>query len=150
MEIDLRHMFPEAYRRYEVLEGLKRYWSAIVGLDVARYSQPYNLGILELFVFVKSDKAKAKLLRMQGNITRQMIKRWGYKTVEGFSLNITESVPVRKVLMKRKEREKLGSRVVVSEERVKELMKRGPESLPEDINYSLSHLQAFMEQLPKG
>ena len=143
MIIDIYRMVPEAVRRVEVLEELKRCWPNIVGAAVAKYSQPYCLGVNELWVCAKNVQAKSFLMKAKGNIARAMVKRFGYKTSETFKLIITDDIPAPKKLTKKPAPRRA---VKVDEETVRQYMQGAPDTLPEDINYAISHLRAFLEK----
>ena len=139
---DVNKMFPEAARRVEVLEKIKRSWSSIVGMPTARYSQPYNLGVNELWVCVNNPNARNTLMKSKGSIVRRIAKQLDYNLGEDFVLTLTDSIPKPK----KQDKPKVHAKIVVDEERVRQCMKDAPETLPEDINYAISRLQALLEQ----
>ncbi len=144
--LNVHEMFPEAANIAKILGWLQYYWVDIVGRDVAAFSRPYKLGFEELCVYFSKPFAKTKLIRMKGTILRTMCKRFGYEKGEKFDLTLTEQLPVRitpvKPPMKR-----LQPKIEVNEERVRHYMEGAPETLPEDINHAISHLQAFLEKV---
>ena len=143
MNVDINRLFPEAARRAEILEGLKRSWASIVGVTLARNSQPYNLGVNYLDVATRNDKVAGMLHNMKGTIQRKLSERYGYKPDGDFSLKVTKEVPRKRTLTPRK---KITRSVKVDDEDVKKYMQGSPETLPEEINYSLSHLRAYLEK----
>ena len=143
MNIDIAKMFPEAARRVEILEGLKRSWAGVVGPKLAFMSQPCNLGVNELSIFVRNDKAVSLLLNSKGNILRALSRK-GYKAEGDFSLRILRE-PMRIPSLKQTRKKNIPE-IKVDEDTVNEYMKNAPETLPEDINYSLSHLKAFLDK----
>lgn len=95
---DLERMFPAAAKRVDVLEGLKRYWAQIVGINYARYSRPYKLGVDELCIQVTKDQVESQLKKSKGSIMRAMANRFGYDAGENFRLTLTRNIPpVRKL-----------------------------------------------------
>ena len=83
-------MFPKAAERVRILERLKQSWASVVGDDVAKWSEPYNLGVDELCIAVRNKKAATKLGSMKGTILRKMESRFGYEHAENFTLTIKE------------------------------------------------------------
>ena len=142
ISLDVYKMFPAAARRVQILEELKRSWADIVR-QAARDSEPYCLGVNELCIFVKNDKAENFLNSMKGTILRRMNERWGYKPDGEFSLTITHTRPKPKPPAKKPVKR---PPVEVDEEKVRQYMQGAPDTLPEDINYALSHLRVFLEQ----
>lgn len=142
--IDVYAMFPEAAKRVRILEELKRSWPMIVR-HLARDSEPYCLGVNELYVCAYNPKVGNLLQNMKGNILRAMTKRWGYEPMGEFTLKITDERN-RKIAVS-KPAKRPPRKIEVSEERVREYMKDAPETLPEDINYAISHLMVFLEEL---
>ena len=142
ISLDVYKMFPAAARRVQILEELKRSWVGIVR-QAASDSKPYCLGVNELCVYVTNDKAENMLKGMKGTILRRMTERWGYESDGEFSLKITRTKPKPKVI-KKKPAKKIA--VEVNEEKVRQYMQGAPDTLPEDINYALSHLRVFLEQ----
>ena len=138
--IDMRRMFPEAVRRVEVLERLRRSWPSIVGTVNARYSWPCVLGANGLTVEAVNEQAKSRVLKMKGNILRAFTL-WGYDTGKNFTLSINAQKPQKKLTVKSPATTKFS----VSEEKVRQYMSGAPDTLPEDINYALSHLKAYLE-----
>lgn len=142
ISFDVERMFPEAARRVRILEQLKRSWAYVVEAKFARYSCPYNLGVNELWVAASNDKVKAALLQLKGTIARRIAKRFGYVFEKPFTLTVDERIPApKKPPVKRRP----APEVVVDEEKVRQYMQGAPETLPENINYAISHLRAFME-----
>ena len=78
INLDPYRMFPQAARRVEVLEELKRSWRLFVGDKVARYSLPYNLGVDYLCVAVSNQMAQSMLAKNKGTIARRMAKLLDY------------------------------------------------------------------------
>ncbi len=140
--IDIYKMFPEAVRRVRILEELKRAWPSIAK-QAANYSEPYCLGVNELCVTTRNPNAKKMLMNSKGTILRRMTERWGYKPEGEFSLKITETIQKPKVIQKKPAKKIV---VEVSEEKVRQYMQGAPDTLPEDINYAVSHLKVFLEQ----
>lgn len=138
--IDMRRMFPEAVRRVEILERLKRSWPSIVGTVNARYSWPCVLGANGLTVEAVNEQAKSRVLKMKGNILRAFTL-WGYNAGQNFTLNINARESQKKITVKKP----VAAKSSVSEEKVRQYMSGAPETLPEDINYALSHLKAYLE-----
>ena len=141
--LDVSKMFPEAARRVEVLEKMKRSWPSIVGMPTARYSQPYNLGVNELWVCVNNPNARNALMKSKGSIVRRIARQLDYDLGEDFVLTLTDSIPKPK----KQDKPKVHAKIVIDEERVRQCMKDAPETLPEDINYAISHLQVTLEQI---
>ncbi|MBQ7220210.1 MAG: hypothetical protein IJS28_04440 [Synergistaceae bacterium] len=144
---DVYAMFPEAARRAEVLENLKRSWPSIVGNYAAgKRSQPYNLGVNELWVRVDASDllTRSTLARSKGGIARKIAKQFGYDLGKDFVLNLTDNIPVSKTPAKKQEH--IHAEVVIDEEKVRQYMQDAPETLPEDINYAISRLQVFLEE----
>ena len=146
--IDVDAMFPEAAKRVRILEELKRSWHMVVR-NLARSSEPYCLGVNELYVCTENPKAAGQLKSMKGTILRVMSKRWGYEPMGEFVLRITGEREKAKKLEVKKTVRRVPPKIEVSEEKVREYMKGAPETLPEDINSALSHLRAFLEARSK-
>ncbi|MBQ3654516.1 MAG: DUF721 domain-containing protein [Synergistaceae bacterium] len=91
--IDVYAMFPKAAERVAILERLKLSWASVVGPALARWSEPYNLGVDELCVAVRNKRAAAQLGSMKGTILRKMEARFGYEHEKDFTLTITDRVP---------------------------------------------------------
>lgn len=142
IRIDICKMFPEAARRVQILKELKRSWKDIAK-RAARDSEPYCLGVNELCVAVKNPNAEKILNNMKGSILRAMTKRWGYESDGEFILTITPNLPKPKPPAKKPVKM---PPIEVDEEKVRQYMQGAPDTLPEDINYALSHLRAFLEQ----
>ena len=142
ISLDVYKMFPAAARRVEILEELKRSWDSIARY-AARDSEPYCLGVNELSILVRNKNAEGMLKSMKGTILREMGKRWGYESDGEFSLNITETLPKPKMPPRKPAKH---VEVVVDEDKVRQYMQGAPETLPEDINYAISHLRAYLEQ----
>lgn len=137
-------MFPEAARRVEILEELKRSWKKFVGPDVARYSMPYNLGVDELCVCVIHHMAEKKLDGSKGSVIRRIAKHFGKDLGSDFRITITHSIPAPKPKAPAPQR-KL---VPIDEERARQHMADAPATLPEDINLALCRLWTFLELNP--
>ena len=142
IHIDVERMFPAAARRVKILEELKRFWPSVVGESISRYSRPCVLGVNELVVSVNNDYARQRLIHMKGTILKKLL-RLEYKPEGDFVLKVTGAEPqdrnaktVRSVHRKFK----------TDEERVKQYMCDAPDTLPEDINYAVSHLKAYLEE----
>ena len=142
ISLNVYKMFPAAARRVQILEELKCSWPGIVR-QAARDSEPYCLGVNELCVAVKNPNAGKMLNSMKGTILRRMSERWGYKPEGEFTLNITYTLPKPKPPAKKPVKR---PPVEVGEEKVRQYMQGAPDTLPEDINYAISHLRAFLEQ----
>ena len=141
LRIDLRRMFPEAVRRAEILERLKNSWPMIVNAPaVSRYSKPVVLGVNYLTVETCNDLAKNNLLKMKGNILR-VLARLGYEPDGDFALRIDARVHDKRTVRNKPVRRE----IIADEGRVRQYMTGAPDTLPEDINYSLSHLKAYLE-----
>ena len=141
---DAERMFPEAARRVKILEELKRTWPNFVENNaVARNSQPYNLGVNELCVYVTSPYARNSLTRSKGTIARRIAKRLGYDFGKDFVLTITDNIPQPKIQDKPKT---VHREIVIDEEKIRQYMQDAPDTLPEEINYAISRLQVIIEQ----
>ena len=90
-------MFPEAAKRVEILEDIKRKWPLIVGKDAAKYSMPYDLGVSGLWVQVDRKKkfARDTLTKSKKSIERRLARKCGYEPAGEFELTLTDEVPVR-------------------------------------------------------
>ncbi len=144
--LNIYEMFPEAAKRVRILEELKNNWAVFVGRDVARFSQPYKLGVSELCVCVTKPSARIKLMNSKGTIARMMAKKFGYDAGEKFVLTLTDRIPAPKKAAEPQKR-KLPAKIEVSEEKVSQYMQGAPETLPEDTNYAISHWWAFLQEL---
>ena len=144
--IDVCAMFPEAARRVKILEELNRSWPLVVR-NLARSSEPYCLGVNELYVCTENPTAAGQLMKMKGTILRALSRHWGYEPMEEFVLKITGEREKAKKLAIKKPAQRVPPKIEVSEEKVREYMKGAPETLPEDINYAISHWWAFLEEL---
>ncbi|MBQ7559577.1 MAG: DUF721 domain-containing protein, partial [Synergistaceae bacterium] len=91
--INAEFLFPEAARRVEILESIKKSWASVVSPALARHSMPYNLGINEISVAVDNKKAYDMLAKMKGNILRALSRRFDYESDGEFNLNITFDQP---------------------------------------------------------
>ena len=139
--IDVRKWFPEAVRRAEILERLKRSWDSVVRFPaVSRYSEPVVLGVNYLIVEAWNDQAKSRLSNMTGNIIRTL-SSWGYNAGENFTLRVNERKSQKKITPKKPSR----INVIENEEPTRQYMKGAPDTLPEDINYALSHLKMYLD-----
>ncbi|MBQ7217663.1 MAG: DUF721 domain-containing protein [Synergistaceae bacterium] len=146
--IDIYAMFPQAAIRAGILEELKRSWPLVVR-NLAKSSEPYCLGVNELYICTNNPKAAGQLMKMKGNILRSLSRYWGYEPVGEFTLRITGEKEKAKKLAVKKTVQRVPPKIYVSEERVQEFMQGAPKTLPEDINYSISHLRAFLEELER-
>lgn len=147
ININISMLFPEAARRVKILDDLKRSWPAIVGAVTARHSFPYNLGVNEICVSAENNEAAVMLNRMKGNITRALVSRYGYDSGEKIDVKIITGLPKKKYKPEVKHAGKnTASEIKIDNEAVKLYMSNAPESLPENINYALSHLRAFLEK----
>ena len=144
--IDAARMFPEAANRKRILEDLKRKWAGIAG-RAARDTVPYSLSANELCVVSRNKRASDILMRLQGNIIRALTQRLGCKPAEGFRVRVINSAPKEKKFAEPSSRKMKTSRdIAVKDEEVRQCMNGAPETLPEDINYALSHLRLYMER----
>ena len=147
--INLEKLFPEAARRVEILEALKNSWPAVVGVALASHSMPYNLGVNEISIAVDSQNAEIMLKNMKGNILRALKLRFNFISDGEFNLKITKGVPNKRLLKIKNVKKIHASDIKISEEEVNKLMAGAPETLPEDINYSISHLKVFLEKFKR-
>ena len=138
--LDVRKLFPQAVRRAEILERLKRSWPSVVGMPVARYSCPCVLGVDVLTVEAVNDQARNRLANMRGNILRGL-SRLGYEAGENFTVRINERESEKKLEAKKPVRVK----VIESEEKLRQYMNGAPDTLPDDINFAVSHLKMHLE-----
>ena len=140
--IDARRWFPEAARRVEILERLRRSWGMVVRMPaIARNSWPIVLGVNELTVEVRDDMARERLSKMKGNI-EGALRYLGYKADGDFSVKIVDvKRQEHKIITKKRSR-----KVVIDEEKVRQYMVDAPDMLPEDINHAVSHLMAYLER----
>ncbi|MBQ7169464.1 MAG: hypothetical protein IJR63_06150 [Synergistaceae bacterium] len=146
LRIDLRRMFPEAVRRNDILEKLKRSWNVLVKKPVlARNSRPVVLGVNFLTVEARNDLVKKDILFMKGNILR-FLAGLGYESSGDFSVRIVEYFRAKR----NDARKTVRRRIIADEERVRQYMADAPETLPDDINYALSHLRAYLEAMKQG
>ena len=143
--LDVRKLFPQAVRRAEILERLKRSWPSVVGMPVARYSWPCVLGVDVLTVEAVNEQARNRLANMRGNILRGLT-RLGYEAGENFTVRINERESKKKLLAKKPACVK----VIESEERLRQYMSGAPDTLPEDINFALSHLKMHLDGRKTG
>lgn len=141
--LNAEFLFPEAAKRLKILEALKKSWASVVNPALARHSMPYNLGINEISVAVDTENIIGMLKNMKGNILRAL-SRFNYAPEGEFNLKITRGLP-RKIQRNKKN---LSPRknIEISDDEVKKLMTDAPETLPEDINYAISHLKIFLEK----
>lgn len=142
--LDVYRMYPEAAKRVELLEKIRRSWQDIVGQRLAPFCVAYSLGVDELCIFVHDENAARRLKQMKGTIARKINRIFGHK----FNVTILRKLPVVEKPVDPKPYPK-PRKIIVSEERVRQLMESAPDSLPEDINYAIAHLWAFLEQNPK-
>lgn len=149
ISINLEKLFPEAARRVEILEALKNSWPAVVGFALASHSMPYNLGINEISIAADSPNAAAMLKNMKGNILRALKLRFNFISDGEFNLKITRGVQNKKLPEIQKSKKIHAADIKIPEEEVKKLMAGAPETLPEDINYAISHLKVFLENTRK-
>ena len=87
LNIDISRLFPEAVKRVEILERLKRFWPSVVGMRLSRWSTPVILGVNELTVEASNSQAVNMLSKMNGNVKRAL-SSMGYETDGNFSLKI--------------------------------------------------------------
>ena len=144
--IDVYAMFPEAAQRVRILQELTRSWHMVVR-NLARVSEPYCLGVSELYICTENPTAAGQLMKMKGSILRALSRHWGYEPIGEFSLRITGERDKAKKLAVKKPVKKVIPKIEVSEEKVKQYMQGAPETLPEDINYAISHLRAFLDSM---
>ena len=143
LSFDVSAMFPEAAKRVEVLEQIKRSWPNFVeNRAVAKNSYPYNMGVNELCVCVTSSYAESYLMRSKATIARRIAKHLGYDFGKDFVLTLSGKIPQPKPQAKKPK----APEIVVDEEKVRQYMQDAPETLPEDINYAVSRLQVLLEQ----
>ena len=142
ISLNVYKMFPAAARRVQILRELRSSWSRIVR-QAAIGSEPYCLGVNELCVYVTNSQSERMIRNLKGTILRKMTERWGYKPDGEFSLTITHTRPKPKPPAKKPVKR---PPVEVDEEKVRQYMQGAPDTLPEDINYALSHLRVFLEQ----
>lgn len=141
LNIDISRLFPEAVKRVEILERLKRFWPSVVGIRLSRWSTPVILGVNELTVEASNSQAVNMLSKMNGNVKRALLSM-GYETDGNFSLKIVYHRKSEKNPSKRKT---IVKKIETNEERVAQYMSGAPESLPEDINRAVSHLRDYLE-----
>lgn len=141
LRIDPCKMFPEAVKRVEILERLKRSWPSVVGMAIARYSCPCVLGVEGLTVEAVNDQTRNSLANMKGNILR-CLSRLGYEAGKNFTVRINERES-KKRLSEKKPVKKV--KVIENEEKVRQYMRGAPDTLPDDINFALSHLMMYLE-----
>lgn len=146
MNIDPETMFPAAAKRVKILEALQHSWGSVVGIPVARHSWPRVLGVNMLAVYADNDYVAGRLANMKGNILRALSSLWGYVPEGEFSVKVERSRPKES---RRNERVRMRRKIIVDEEAVNEYMRDSPEGLPEDINYALSHLKAYLDVAKK-
>ncbi len=146
LRIDPRKLFPEAVKRVKILEDLKRSWPSIVGIENARYSWPCVLGIDGLTVEAVNDQTRNNLAKMKGTILRGL-SSLGYEAGENFTVKINERESKKKLPAKKPVKK---VKVIESEKKVRQYMSDAPDTLPEDINYALSHLRMYLEGRKTG
>lgn len=144
LRIDLRKLFPEAAKRVEILERLKRSWPAVVCAMNARYSEPVALGVDYLTVSATNDNAIKNIANMKGTILRGL-KRLGYDAGENFTVRINARESHENLTEKSKR-----VKVNESEEKLRQYMSNSPDTLPEDINFALSHLMMYIDGRKAG
>ena len=86
---------------------------------------------------------------MKGNILRALKLRFNFISDGEFNLKITKGVPNKRLLKIKNVKKIHASDIKISEEEVNKLMAGAPETLPEDINYSISHLKVFLEKFKR-
>ena len=128
----------------EILRELRKNWASIVNVTLARHSYPCILGVNTISVAVEDQKAANTITKMKGNIRRALISKFNYNVDENFTMKIIMGHPKKEKKLKAK-RPKVD--IEVDEELVKFYMQEAPATLPEDINYAISHLQAFFDVL---
>ena len=144
--IDAKKWFPEAARRVEILERLRRSWEMVVRMPaIARNSWPIILGVNELTIEVRDDAARERLSKMKGNI-EGALRRLGYKAGGDFSVKIVDTKKPEHIISKKKALRK----IIVDEARAKNYMERASDILPEDISQSLSNLMAYLDGRAKA
>lgn len=146
LRIDPRKLFPEAVKRVKILEDLKRSWPSIVGIENARYSWPCVLGVDGLTVEAVNDQTRNNLAKMKGTILRGL-SSLGYEAGENFTVKINERESKKKLPAKKPVKK---VKVIESEKKVRQYMSGAPDTLPEDINYALSHLRMYLEGRKTG
>ncbi len=139
--LDVRKLFPQAVRRAEILERLKRSWPSVVGIAIARYSCPCVLGVDGLTVEAVNEQARNRLANMRGNIIRGL-SRLGYEAGENFTVKINERESKRKLPVKKPVKK---VKVIDDPEKLRQYMSYAPDTLPEDINFAVSHLKMYLE-----
>ena len=139
--LDVRKLFPEAVKRAEILERLKCSWPSVVGIAIARYSCPCVLGADGLTVEAVNDQAGKSLANMKGNILRGL-EELGYEAGENFTVRINERKPEKKLPAKKPVKK---VKVIDDPEKVRQYMSGAPDTLPEDINFALSHLRMYLD-----
>lgn len=141
-------LFPAAARRAKILETLQRNWASVVGFAVAQHSRPCNLGPDELTIFSDSQHSSFILSKSKGNIQR-VLRKFQLGNEEDFKLKVTYSWPGRQArkIFYVPSPPKI---IRVDEALVKKSMLGAPATLPEEINYALSHLKIFLDELNKS
>ena len=86
--INVEQLFPEAARRVKILEDLRRSWAGVVGIALARNSCPEVLGVNEIQVSVKDQKAMSMMQKTKGKIESTLKKRYDYGISEDFEVKI--------------------------------------------------------------
>ena len=150
--IDLRRMFPEAVKRVEILERLKRSWRLVVKRPILmRRSRPVVLGVNELTIEVVDDETRNTLSNMKGNIIRAL-EALGYEAAGEFSVKFVDGLKFVDGARHDNKRQpkKPALKAAADEARIAQYMEGAPETLPEDINRALSHLMAYLEAVKRG
>lgn len=125
------------------MRELRKNWASVVGPALVRHSFPSVLGVNMITVAVEDQNTANMITRMKGNIRRALVSREGYEADENFSLKVVIGVPLK---IKKAETKRASADVEVDEEEVIRDMQGAPETLPEDINYAVSHLKIFLEK----
>ena len=146
ISLNLELLYPEAARRVQILEELRRSWPGVVGVERARHSMPYNLGVSAISVAVDDVRAVDMLKSVKGNILRALRLRFQYQPRGEFELNITVGVPARRGEVQSSHATNAAD-IQISEDELTERMSGAPETLPEDINRAITHLKIFLEKL---
>ncbi len=125
------------------MRELRKNWASIVGPTLVRHSFPSVLGVNTITVAVEDQNTANMITKMKGNIRRALTSRDGYEADENFTLKVVIGVPLK---IKKAETKRANSDIEVDEEEVRQYMQGAPETLPEDINYAISHLKIFLEK----
>ena len=140
VRLNINKLFPEAARRVEILRELRKNWVSVVGPALVRHSFPSVLGVNTITVAVEDQNTANMITKMKGNIRRALTSHKDYEADENFTLKIGVPLKVKQAEIKR-----VKADVEVDEEKVNEYTKNAPETLPEDINFAISHLKVFLD-----